>query len=166
MKDLNVLTTPVECLMAYSYIFFLFVRNSILIVSSKKKIITWNSNQPSMWLWLIKFAFLYSPSWIYSIVSSLHLVSTRGFSIYAYFSSLPKGLYCYSLRKFNINLMKNTRLPTILPGIDDLVLVNRDWNTAVYRFRWLRSIPVSRGKRHSGTPRTGGTRKACRSKPH
>ena len=38
MKDLNVLTTPVECLMAYSYISFLFVRNSILIVSSKKKL--------------------------------------------------------------------------------------------------------------------------------
>ena len=36
MKDLNVLTTPVGCLMAYSYISFLLVRNSILIVSSKK----------------------------------------------------------------------------------------------------------------------------------
>ena len=38
MKDLNVLSTPVECLMAYSYISFLFVRNSILMVSSKKKL--------------------------------------------------------------------------------------------------------------------------------
>ena len=37
MKDLNVLTTPVGCPMAYSYMSFLFVRNSILIVSPKKK---------------------------------------------------------------------------------------------------------------------------------
>ena len=38
MKDLNVLTTPVGCPIAYSYISFLFVRNSILMVSSKKKL--------------------------------------------------------------------------------------------------------------------------------
>lgn len=36
MKNLNVLTTPVECPMAYSYVSFLFVKNSILMVSSKK----------------------------------------------------------------------------------------------------------------------------------
>ena len=60
MKDLNVLTTQVGCPMAYSYISFLFVRNSILMVSSKK-----NYNlilKPTFDVTLIKFVFLYSPS--------------------------------------------------------------------------------------------------------
>ena len=120
--------------MVYSYISLSYVKNRILIVSANKK---YNLKlKPTFDVTLIdKFCFhLFALLDIANnIIPSFGLHKRIQYS--CIFSLLPIVLHCYSYRKFYINFMKDTRLPTILPGIDDLVLVNRDRNTVVYRFR-------------------------------